>query len=132
MRISRRISHIILIEGKRTESSPTTHTSWMPVRHQMLRNIDAAWDSGKTVVGFFIIEGRNPSPLDVPLDWQAAARATVSSDTLVESLPHREDDAREAIAAAFRGITTWQRVCQELSVPWTNLPHSLEEQPTWE
>lgn len=28
---------LVVIEGKRTESGPTTHTSWMPNRHQMWR-----------------------------------------------------------------------------------------------
>ena len=36
--------YVVLVEGKRTESGPTTHTSWMEVRHQVLRNIDAAWN----------------------------------------------------------------------------------------
>jgi hypothetical protein len=50
---------VILIEGKYTERGPTKRTSWMPVRHQMLRNIDDAWDrsNGRRVVGFFLIEG---------------------------------------------------------------------------
>jgi hypothetical protein len=33
---------ILLVEGKRTERGPTTRTTYMPVRHQILRNLDAA------------------------------------------------------------------------------------------
>lgn len=35
---------LIVIEGKRTEPDITRRTTWMPVRHQMLRHIDAAWE----------------------------------------------------------------------------------------
>jgi hypothetical protein len=50
---------IIVIEGKRTEPAATTYTTWMAVRHQMLRHMDAAWDlrRGRRVYGFFMVEG---------------------------------------------------------------------------
>jgi hypothetical protein len=51
---------LIVIEGKRTEREPTSHTEWMPRRHQLLRHLDCAWEvrGQRTVLGFFIVEGQ--------------------------------------------------------------------------
>jgi hypothetical protein len=108
---------LIVIEGKRTEAGPTTHTTWMPARHQMLRHIDAAWEvrGSRQVFGFFIVEGDNNG--DVPEKWKAASLETVSLPAIDGSLPHRSPDDREGIAKAFCGVTTWQQVCQTFGVP---------------
>jgi hypothetical protein len=65
---------IVLIEGKRTERGPTTHTTYMPVRHQLLRNLDAAWDirDDRETVAMFIVEGKGDGN-EVPNDWQEFA-----------------------------------------------------------
>ena len=83
----------------------------------MLRHIDAAWDirDGRQCVGFFIVEGEAES--EVPEHWLDAARQTIEPDALKQSLPHRSQDARTQIADAFLGVTTWQTVCQRLSIP---------------
>jgi hypothetical protein len=49
---------ILVVEGKRTEEGPTTWTSWMRTRHQMLRHLDGAWEqrNGRAVLGPIIIE----------------------------------------------------------------------------
>jgi hypothetical protein len=41
------------------EPGPTTHTTWMPVRHKILRHIDAAFEIrvGRSVSSFFVLEG---------------------------------------------------------------------------
>jgi hypothetical protein len=121
---------ILLIEGKRTEAGPTTKTQWMPVRHQMLRNIDDAWNEkgSKTVVGFFIVEGKPPHELDLPRRWERAVRETVSTQTLARSLPHRSPADRTAIARAFLGATTWQCVCDAFGIPWDEI-RGLEVKP---
>jgi hypothetical protein len=65
---------IVVIEGKRTESGPTTDTTWMRIRHQMLRHLDCAWEcrKGRDVFGFFIVEGDGGgSAVAVPPLWQA-------------------------------------------------------------
>jgi hypothetical protein len=113
---------IVLIEGKRTERGPTTRTSWMPVRHQMLRNIDDVWDEPgrKAVVGFFIVEGRR-NELEVPPRWRQAVREAVGAAALAGSLPHRSPDERDEIARAFAGATTWQRVCSEFGIAWSEI-----------
>jgi hypothetical protein len=110
---------IVLVEGKRTEPGPTTHTSWMDVRHQVLRNLDAAWDSRgeREVVAFFAVEGDNPDDTSVPEHWMQAVDATVYEDALAGSLPHRSKDERQEMARAFRGAVTWQAICDEFSLP---------------
>lgn len=116
---------LIVIEGKRTEPSPTTSTTWMPVRHQMLRHIDAAWEVRKErpVYGFFVVEGDGGvEDVAVPGRWEDAATATVATEALSGSLPHRAADERRAIAAAFLGVTTWQAVCSALKIDWLSLP----------
>jgi len=35
---------VVVIEGKRTEYTSTTKTTWMPVRHQILRHLDCPWE----------------------------------------------------------------------------------------
>jgi hypothetical protein len=112
---------VVVIEGKRTEPAPTTRTKWMETRHQMLRNLDAVWDSGKRACGFFVVEAARDSSA-VPQKWQEFACETVSADALAGSLPHRSDDERDAIANAFLGVTTWQRICEEFGIPLSGLP----------
>lgn len=118
---------IVVIEGKRTEAGPTTSTSWMPGRHQMLRHLDAAWElrGRRAVYGFFIVEAA-PGTVEVPAAWATAARETVSAEAIRSSLPHRPEEEREAIARAFLGVTTWQAVCAEFGVDWALLPDEVD------
>lgn len=109
---------IIVIEGKRTEAGPTTYTTWMSVRHQMLRHIDAAWDDRgqRNVFGFFMVEAE-PGSDQVPQKWLDAARNTISKTAVDESLPHRSPSEREDITKAFLGVTTWQLACKAMNIP---------------
>ena len=118
---------VVVIEGKRTEPEPTTITKWMPVRHQMLRHIDCAWEiAGKRkVIGFFIVEGNGAA--DIPARWLEFARQTVSPDSIASSLPHRGPEEQRGIAAAFAGVTTWQAVCEEFGIPWNALPKTVNQ-----
>jgi hypothetical protein len=111
---------IVLIEGKRTEEGPVTSTHWMPVRHQMLRHLDAVWDirEERRVYGIFIVEAEPGSPDRKPsADWQFAVEATVSPEALERSLPHRTPEVRAAISDSLLGVTTWQAVCARFEIP---------------
>jgi hypothetical protein len=110
---------ILLVEGKRTERGPTTHTTYMAVRHQILRNLDAAWNirGERAVVAMFIVEGRGDED-EVPKDWQEFAIASTSVDALAGSLPHRAAEERAAIGDGFLGVTTWQIVCRAFGLPF--------------
>jgi len=114
---------IVVIEGKRTEPKPTTGTKWMPDRQQMLRHLDCAWEvkGQKQIIGFFIVEGLGES-MDVPATWINFSRETISTRAVATSLPHRGPEEQAGIAAAFCGVTTWQRVCSEFDIEWRNMP----------
>jgi hypothetical protein len=116
---------IVVIEGKRTETGPTTSTSWMPVRHQMLRHLDCAWEirGPRRVFGFFVVEGMGGSEaVEVPDRWVEAVNQTTSPQALEGSLPHRTSEERAEIANCFLGVTTWQRVCSKFRIDWATLP----------
>ena len=107
---------LVVIEGKRTEAGPTRATKWMEGRHQMLRHLDCAWEirGGRQVAGFFIVEGEDASE-EIPAKWLSFARETIAPSTIAAGLPHRGPDEQKQIAAAFIGVTTWQRVCREFA-----------------
>ena len=117
---------LVVIEGKRTEAGPTTSTTWMPLRHQMLRHMDAAWEirGDRRVYGFFIVEAK-PGSHAVPSHWIQAAYDTVAPPSVSESLPHRSSSEREEIVQGFLGITTWQGVCTEFGLDPNDLPESV-------
>jgi hypothetical protein len=111
----------IVIEGKRTERNATSVTTWMPKRNQMLRHMDAAWEirGNKRVLGLMIVEGDGGADAVTVSDhWNSQANAQVLEQTQTDSLPHRSVEARREIAAGFKGVTTWQRVCAEFGIPW--------------
>lgn len=116
---------ILVVEGKRTEAKPTRKTSWMTTRDQLLRHIDCAWEirGGRRVYGMMIVEGNGgEDAVQVPprwLEWVADSRR---NPVLKNSLPHRSENERHAIAAAVLGVTTWQRVCREFGIDWNSLP----------
>lgn len=109
---------LVIVEGKRTERGPTTHTTWMKGRHQMLRHLDAAWEirGRKSVYGFFVVEADPNDQVNVPDRWIQAAAATVSDNAVKGSLPHRSMEEQSSIAAAFVGITTWQAIVAEFGI----------------
>lgn len=124
---------VVIVEGKRTEPGPAISTGWMPMRHQMLRHLDAAWEHlrERRLYGLFIVEadeaGEKGEP---PAAWRMAVDASVSDEALEQSLPHRAPDQRSAIAAALLGVTTWQAVCDELQIPSQVLiPEVLDPTP---
>ena len=91
-------------------------TPWMPVRHQMLRHFDAAWELSRRrtegFLAFSLFSGE--SALEC---WAHAATQTIAPDSLDASLPHRLIEERSRIAEAVIGVTTWQDVCDTLSIP---------------
>jgi hypothetical protein len=106
---------LVVVEGKRTERGPTRDTTFMPVRDQLLRHMDAALGyagRSRRVVGFYAVEGDPPDDPAVPEKWRAAVRGTVSEDIVGESLPHRSSRDRAALAEGVLGAVTWKRICE--------------------
>jgi hypothetical protein len=117
---------LVVIEGKRTEAGPTTSTTWMPVRHQMLRHMDAASEirGDRRVYGFFIVEAARESNA-VPAHWVQAAEDTLAPAAVSGSLPHRSPAEREDIVQGFLGVTTWQAVCGTFGLDSDTLPETV-------
>jgi hypothetical protein len=116
---------IVVIEGKRTEPGPTTATTWMSPRHQMLRHMDCALEAsdGRMVLGFFAVEGARDGT--VPAVWAKSAEATISPAALDGSLPHRTAAERTLIARGFLGVTTWQAICRKFAIDPKSLPETI-------
>jgi hypothetical protein len=111
---------LIVIEGKSTEPGPTKHSSWMKLRHQMLRHLDGAFSERKEnqqLFGLFIVEGDPPNVLDVPRVWLRAAEATRSPEAVAKSLPHRTEEECHELRDAFLGVVTWQSITQKFELP---------------
>lgn len=120
---------LVVIEGKRTESGPTTRTSWLLGRQQIWRHLDAAWEirGKRAVYGFFIVEGdANDNGRSLPAVWREAVAKTVSADALAASFPHRSADETQGIAASFLGATTWQQVCDRFGLDRRQLPETVD------
>jgi hypothetical protein len=123
---------VVVIEGKRSEPGPTTSTAWMPVRHQMLRQLDSAWEvrQGRRIYGLFVVEGDEGSGSVAPSVWRQVADLTISEEVLRGSLPHRTPEERSEIANSLLGVTTWQAVCEEFQIPSQVLiPEVFDDRP---
>ena len=124
---------VVVIEGKRDEPDLATSTAWMPVRHQMLRHLDAAWEhrAGRRIYGLFIVEmEEGAASLEPSSAWHKAVEETISADVLKGSLPHRSAEEQSQIASALLGVTTWQAVCDEFQIPRAVLiPEVFDDRP---
>jgi hypothetical protein len=117
---------LVVIEGKRTESTTTTDTTWLNGRHQIWRHLDAAWEirGRRAVYGFFIVESEVDS-CSVPEHWQSTSAACLAPDVLRSSFPHRSEFEVQAISRCYLGVTTWRHVCERFSIDWRALPHEV-------
>jgi hypothetical protein len=112
---------VLVVEGKRTERSCTSATTWMGMRSQLLRHMDAAMEHfpGKRVFGILLVEGVGGSEAVVPSPhWAAESKAQYEPAVLRNSLPHRRPAERSALAASILGVATWQAVCAQNRIPW--------------
>lgn len=118
---------LIVVEGKRTEPAPTTHTTWMSRRDQIWRHIDAAWGVRGTrkVFGMFVVEGDDRG--DVPAVWMEGLHAARSSEAIAASFPHRAGDEVRQLLECLVGITTWQKVCENFGLDFAMLPRTVAE-----
>ncbi|MBA3658618.1 MAG: hypothetical protein H0W67_03390 [Gemmatimonadales bacterium] len=111
---------VVVIDGKRAELTPDASTDWMPVRHQLLRHLDSAWDTRRErrLYGVLMVEAdREISRSEPPAAWREGLERSLSEEALGQSLPHRAPEERASIGAALLGVTSWQAVCDELQVP---------------
>jgi hypothetical protein len=114
---------LVVIEGKRTEPTTTTDTTWLTGRHQIWRHLDAAWEvrGRRAVYGFFIVERDADGSL--PGHWRSATASCLAPDALRSSFPHRSSSEVAAISRCYLGVTTWRHVCDRFQIDWRRLPH---------
>lgn len=119
---------LVVIEGKRTEPTTTTDTTWLKGRHQIWRHLDAAWEirGRRAVYGFFIVESE-ASSLDgsAPEHWRSVATSCLAPEVLRSSFPHRSEDEAQAISRCYLGVTTWRQVCDRFNIDWRTLPNEV-------
>ena len=118
---------IVVVEGKRTELGPTTHTKWMAGRHQIWRHIDAAWEirGRRNVYGILLVEGEDDH--QVPEKWLRAVENTLSEEGIEGSFPHRPSDEIADIRQCFLGVCTWQQVCGSFGIDFNELPETTAD-----
>ena len=112
---------LLVIEGKRTEATVTSHTKWMPARSQLVRHMDAAMEvaDGRLVLGLLIVEGANSASSQLPSShWLEASDAQFTAHALERSLPHRSAEERRGLYNGYLGVTTWQAICSRFSLRW--------------
>ncbi len=88
---------ICVVEGKRTESQATHHTSYFGERDQLLRHMDAALEisDGRPVYGVTLYEGG--------LGFEPGRFTT-------RSLPHRSKTIQEKLRRGYMKAKTWQQL----------------------
>ena len=113
-------SLVVVVEGKRTEQSTTSKTTFMAKRSQLIRHMDAAWEvaDGRRVLGLLLVEGESPDPMLVPERWSSASDEQLRPALLMPSLPHRTAEERDIIAGGVLGVATWQGIFEEFSIEW--------------
>jgi len=111
---------VVCVEGKRTERICTTKTTWMPIRSQLLRHMDAAVDAfpTKSVFGLLIVEGHEPDPLVPSPHWISQCAEQNAPKMVTGSLPHRSVAECSKIAHGVLGVVTWQAVCDRFGILW--------------
>lgn len=119
---------LVVIEGKRTEPTSTTDTTWLRGRHQIWRHLDAAWEirGKRSVYGLFIVESEADSADgSVPEYWRSAGAACFAPEVMHSSFPHRSEDEAQAISRCYLGVTTWRQVCERFGIDWHTLPNEV-------
>jgi hypothetical protein len=119
---------VLVIEGKRTERSCTSLTTWMGARSQLVRHMDAAMERfpAKRILGLLLVEGDGGAEAITPSPhWIAETKAQYECAMLASSLPHRSPTERSLIAAGILGVATWQEVCKQNRIPWPPVQHPL-------
>ncbi len=77
-----------------------------------------------------VTEGPGGAAATAPNEhWLHQSELQVRDDTLTASLPHRSAAERQEIADGFLGITTWQRLCADLGLPWPPAEDATSEGP---
>lgn len=120
---------VAAIEGRRT--SPGKQDSPEEEAYRVIRDLDALYDDarGRFLAGLLIVEDDGGRPGAAEILGAACDEVATNKRLVARWLPHREPSQRLEIAGAFLGVTSWQRVCRELEVPWAALPDIVLDIP---
>lgn len=104
-------THILVIEGKRTEASTTKNVKYLSHRSQMARHIENAigyCEGKKKVIAFYIVEEDCGYEDDCKPE---GFRKDFEKETVRKS-----EESRKMLADSFYGYTTWQAVSKSLDI----------------
>ncbi len=110
---------ILVIEGKLTERTFTTSTSWLKHRDQMIRHMDALYpmegSPSKPIFGLYILPSESDyynvfRSKDHPIFPDLPGKICRYQDFSIwkESLPHRKSDTIGQMYSHFLGYITWE------------------------
>jgi len=103
---------IMFFEGKRLEQL-STRTTWMAIRNQLWRNLDAAANfaaaTGKRYAVMLLAETCEPVG-----DFDA-------------SLPHLSPEERRFLQGHYLGCVTWPQACQATGIGYNQLHDTIEQ-----
>jgi hypothetical protein len=112
---------VLCVEGKREERlSPDTR--WIAGRHQVARNLEAAWrlaGIGRVFAVLVCVESQGD-----PLADPAFVR-----DSLEVASPHLFPAERAALANAYLGQLSWIDICAAVGVEYQTLPTTVADLP---
>jgi hypothetical protein len=100
-------THVLFVEGKRTELSPSRSISWYRQRNQVVRNLDCArWYARQHGLDYrviLILEGGDPGRRQL-------AEGVEAAEVFERGLPHLTPAERTDVLRRYLGVTTWQEV----------------------
>jgi len=103
--------HIIIVEGKRTESHTTSAVEYLKSRSQMVRHIENAIEychGEKKVIAFYIVDAECNYLKQCEKD---ALIKELNSETITKT-----SDQIDVISSSFYGYTTWQAIGKKLNI----------------
>lgn len=96
-------NHIILCEGKWTESNITTKTTYISRRNQMARHIQCALNqTSKKIIAFYIVDANCSYTKNLTKE---AFKSQLESESIC-----LDKTEKQQILSSFYGYTTWQEI----------------------
>jgi hypothetical protein len=112
---------VLCVEGKRNERL-SKGTTWLASRHQVARNLEAAWRLAGSDRAFAVL-------VCVETLGDPIASVGFVIDSLEESSPHLFAAERTSLGSAYLGEITWASACDALGLDATRLPKTVADLP---
>ncbi|HPY46060.1 MAG TPA: hypothetical protein PLD69_04500 [Sphaerochaeta sp.] len=105
---------VLAIEGKRTEEGPSLSIDWYPQRNQLVRNLEALKQYGKSKEYALIL-------IDEEGNYQ------LEESMFIASLPHFSSEERTELRKHYLGNITWKQVCIATGINYSELPNTIND-----